>query len=103
MGIHCPITRSNLALANNTRDWRISSDFAHVLIGIAKPLYVNDEIGVDLDNTCYALYDSTIDLCLSLFSWASFRKTKVATKLHTMIDLRGNIPEFILNYQRKDT
>ncbi len=96
MGIHCPITRSNLALANNTRDWRIFSEFAHILIGIAKPLHVNDEIGIDLDNTVYALDASTIDLCLSLFPWASFRKTKAAIKLHTMIDLRGNIPEFIL-------
>lgn len=96
MGIRCPITRSTLALANNTRDWRIFSDFAHTLISIAKPLYVNDDIGIDLDNTVYALDASTIDLCLSLFPWASFRKTKAAIKLHTMIDLRGNIPEFIL-------
>jgi len=103
MGIHCPITRSNLALANNTRDWRIFSEFAHILIGIAKPLHVNDEIGIDLDNTVYALDASTIDLCLSLFPWASFRKTKAAIKLHTMIDLRGNIPEFILNNERKGT
>ena len=96
MGIHCPITRSNLALANNTRDWRIFSYFAHILIGIAKPLYVNDEIAIDLDDTVYALDASTIDLCLSLFPWATFRKSKAAIKLHTMIDLRGNIPEFIL-------
>lgn len=96
MGIRCPITRSTLAHANNTRDWRIFADFAHILISIAKPLYVNDDIGIDLDNTVYALDASTIDLCLSLFPWASFRKTKAAVKLHTMIDLRGNIPEFIL-------
>jgi hypothetical protein len=96
MGMRCPITRSTLADANNTRDWRIFADFAHILISIAKPLHLNDDIGIDLDNTVYALDASTIDLCLSLFPWASFRKTKAAVKLHTMIDLRGNIPEFML-------
>jgi hypothetical protein len=95
MGIRCPISRSTLADANNVRDWRIFADFAQILISIAKPLYANDDIGIDLDNTVYALDASTIDLCLSLFPWASFRKTKAAVKLHAMIDLQGNMPEFI--------
>jgi IS4 transposase len=84
-----------LADANNIRHWRIFADFAQILISIAKPLHANDDIGIDLDNTVYALDASTIDLCLSLFPWASFRKTKAAVKLHAMIDLHGNIPEFI--------
>lgn len=95
MGIRCPISRSTLADANNIRDWRIFADFAQILISIAKPLHASDDIGIDLDNTVYALDASTIDLCLSLFPWASFRKTKAAVKLHAMIDLQGNIPEFI--------
>lgn len=95
MGIRCPISRSTLADANNIRDWRIFADFAQTLISIAKPLYANEDIGIDLDNTVYALDASTIDLCLSLFPWATFRKTKAAVKLHAMIDLQGNIPAFI--------
>jgi hypothetical protein len=95
MGVRCPVSRSTLADANNLRDWRIFADFAQTLISIAKPLHANDDIGIDLDNTVYALDASIIDLCLSLFPWASFRKTKAAVKLHAMIDLHGNIPEFI--------
>ncbi len=95
MGIRSKISRSTLADANEKRDWRIYADFAQVLINIAKPLYASDNFGVELDDTAYALDASTIDLCLSLFPWARFRETKGAIKLHTLINLRGNIPEFI--------
>lgn len=95
MGIRGNVSRSTLADANENRDWRIYADFAQVLIHIAKSLYVNDEFGVELDQTVYALDSTTIDLCLSLFPWASFRKRKGAIKLHTLLDLRGNIPSFI--------
>ena len=87
--------RSTLADANESRDWRIYADFAQVLIGIARPLYAHDPIGVDLDHSLYALDSTTIDLCLSLFPWARFRKHKAAVKMHTLLDLRGSIPTFI--------
>ena len=89
------ISRSTLADANENRDWRIYADFAQVLIRRARQLYANDDFRIDLDNTVYALDSSTIDLCLTLFPWARFRKNKAAIKLHTLIDLRGNIPTFI--------
>jgi hypothetical protein len=95
MGIHSNISRSTLADANEKRDWRIYADFAQVLINIARPLYADEDFGVELDDTVYALDASTIDLCLSLFPWARFRETKGAVKLHTLINLRGSIPEFI--------
>ena len=95
MGIKNKIARTTLADANEKRDWRIYADFAQVLINIAKDLYVDEEFGVELEQTVYALDASTIDLCLSLFPWARFRKTKGAIKLHTLLDLRGNIPTFI--------
>ncbi len=94
-GIRGRVSRSTLADANETRDWRIYADFAQVLIGMARKLYANDEFGVSLDQTAYAFDSSTIDLCLSLFPWAKFRKHKAAVKLHTLIDLRGSIPCFI--------
>ncbi len=95
MGIRGKISRSTLADANENRDWRIYADFAQVLIHTARDLYCNDEFGVDLQNTVYALDATTIDLCLSVFPWAKFRKTKAGIKLHTVLDLRGNIPTFI--------
>ena len=95
MGIQTKVSRSTLADANEIRDWRIYADFAQVLIHIARDLYANDDFGVELDETVYALDASTIDLCLSLFPWAKFRKTKGAVKLHTLLDLRGCIPTFI--------
>ncbi|OGW18292.1 MAG: transposase [Nitrospinae bacterium RIFCSPLOWO2_12_FULL_45_22] len=95
MGIHGKVSRSTLADANENRDWRIYADFAQVLIHIARSLYVNDKFGVELDQTVYALDSTTIDLCLSLFPWARFRKYKGAIKLHTLLDLCGNIPSFI--------
>jgi hypothetical protein len=96
MGMHSEVTRNNLAHANETRDWRIYADFAQLLIAKARNLYVNEELGIDLEATIYALDSTTIDLCLSLFPWARFRKTKGAIKLHTLMNLRGSIPEFIL-------
>jgi len=95
MGFRGNISRSTLADANETRDWRIYADFAQVLIHIARGLYKDDEFGVELDNTVYALDSTTIDLCLSLFPWARFRKQKGAIKLHTLLDLRGNLPSYI--------
>ena len=95
MGIRSSIARSTLADANERRDWRIYADFAHALIRVARPLYASEDLGLDLDNTVYALDASTIDLCLSVFPWALFRSTKSAVKLHTLLDLRGNIPTFI--------
>jgi len=95
MGIRGNISRSTLAYANETRDWRIYADFAQVLIGIARSLYLNDDFGVQLKETAYAFNSTTIDLCLKLFPWARFRKTKAAIKLHTLLNLRGSIPEFI--------
>jgi hypothetical protein len=96
MGIRSNVTRSNLSLANNTRDWRIFADFAQVLIQRAKDLYADQPIDVDVDAKVFAIDSSTIDLCLTLFPWAKFRKTKSAIKLHTMIDLQGSIPDFVL-------
>jgi len=95
MGFRGKVARSNLADANEAHDWRIFADFAQVLIGIARPMYAHDSVGVDLDHTLYALDSSTIDLCLSLFPWAKFRQYKAAVKMHTLLDLRGNIPTFI--------
>jgi hypothetical protein len=95
MGLRGKVSRTTLADANESHDWRIFADFAQVLIGIARPLYVGDPIGVDLDATLYALDSTTIDLCLSLFPWARFRKHKAAVKMHTLLDLHGNIPTFI--------
>jgi hypothetical protein len=95
MGIRGKVSRSTLADANESRDWRIYADFAQVLIHTARRLYLNDELGIELDQTVYALDSTTIDLCLSLFPWAKFRKYKGAIKMHTLLDLRGNIPSFI--------
>ncbi len=95
MGIRTKVSRSTLAEANEKRDWRIYADFAQSLIQIARRLYINDSFGIDLSNTVYALDSTTIDLCLSVFPWAHFRRTKAAVKLHTLLDLRGNIPTFI--------
>ena len=95
IGIRGKVSRSTLAEANENRDWRIYSDFAHILINQARKLYANDSFGVDIEETVYALDASTIDLCLSVFPWATFRKNKAAVKLHTLLDLRGNIPTFI--------
>ena len=95
MGFRSKVARSTLADANESRDWRIYADFAQVLIAIARPLYVCDPIGIDLDQSLYALDSTTIDLCLSLFPWAKFRKHKAAVKMHTLLDLHGNIPTFI--------
>jgi transposase len=95
MGFRSAVKRSTLADANESRDWRIWSDLAAVLIRRARKLYVNESLSVELDNTVYALDSSTIDLCLSVFDWAPFRSTKAAIKLHTLLDLRGAIPAFI--------
>ena len=95
MGFRSPIRRSTLADANEGRDWRIWADLAALFIKRARKLYCNDSFSVDLDNTVYALDATTIDLCLSLFPWAPFRTAKAAVKLHTLLDLRGNIPTFI--------
>ncbi len=95
MGFRSAVKRSTLADANESRDWRIWADLAAVLIRRARKLYASDSLGVELDNTVYALDSSTIDLCLSLFDWAPFRSTKAAIKLHTLLDLRGAIPAFI--------
>jgi hypothetical protein len=94
-GFRGRVTRSTLADANERRDWRIYADFAQVLIRRARRLYARDTFGVDLAHTAYALDSTTIDLCLSLFPWAPFRRRKAAVKLHTLLDLRGNIPCFI--------
>lgn len=95
LGIRGNVSRSNLADANEGRDWRIHCEFAQALIPIARRLYADESLAVELDNTVYALDSTTIDLCLSLFPWASFRETKAAVKLHTLLDLRGAIPTFI--------
>ena len=95
MGIRSRVSRSTLADANEVRDWRIYAEFAQSLIGIARRLYAGEAFGVDLKDTVYALDASTIDLCLSVFPWAPFRSTKAAIKLHTLLDLRGNIPTFL--------
>ena len=95
MGFRHSVHRSTLADANESRDWRIWSDLAAVLIRRARKLYVDEDLGLELKNTVYALDATTIDLCLSLFDWAPFRKAKAAVKLHTLLDLRGSIPAFI--------
>jgi IS4 transposase len=95
MGFRSRIARSTLADANETHSWRIFADFAQYLVGVARPLHVEDPMGVDLDHSLYALDSTTIDLCLSLFPWAKFRQHKGAVKMHTLLDLHGNIPTFI--------
>jgi hypothetical protein len=95
MGLRGKVARSTLGDANEVHDWRIYADFAQVLIAIARPLHARDAIGVDLSQSLYALDSTTIDLCLSLFPWAKFRKQKAAIKMHTLLDLHGNIPTFI--------
>lgn len=95
MGFRTVVSRNTLSNANSVRDWRIYAEFAQELISIARKLYANEDLGLDLDNTVYALDSTTIDLCLSVFPWARFRKTKGAVKLHTLLDLQGNIPTFI--------
>lgn len=95
MGIRSRVARSTLADANEKRDWRIFADFAQVLISQARQLYADDAFDVELEQTVYALDSTTIDLCLSLFPWARFRSTKGGIKLHTLLDLRGNIPSFL--------
>ena len=95
MGLRGPVARTTLMDANEIRDWRIWYDLAAVLIKRARKLYLQYDIGLDLDNTVYALDSTTIDLCLSLFPWADFRSTKAAVKMHTLLDLRGSIPSFI--------
>jgi hypothetical protein len=94
MGFRGRVARTTLADANESHDWRIYADFAQVLIGIARPLYAGDPIGVELAHSLYALDSTTIDLCLALFPWARFRKHKGAVKMHTLLDLHGNIPTF---------
>jgi hypothetical protein len=96
MGFRGKVSRNTLAHANEVRDWRIYADFAQILIGRARRLYANDSFGVELDQTAYALDATLIDLCLSLFPWAKFRKRKGAIKLHTLLDLRGSIPSLII-------
>ena len=95
LGFRGRVTRTALADANEAHDWHIFADFARVLIATARPLYARDPIGVDLDQTLYALDSTTIDLCLSVFPWARFRQTKAAVKMHTLLDLHGNIPTFL--------
>lgn len=95
LGFRGKVARSTLADANESHDWRIFADFAQVLIGIARPLHARDPIGVDLEQSLYALDSTTIDLCLSLFPWTKFRRRKAAVKMHTLLDLHGNIPTFI--------
>ena len=95
MGMRGSVARNTLANVNKRRDWRIHAEFARELIRIARPLYADEDLGVELDNTVFALDASTIDLCLSVFPWALFRSTKSAVKLHALLDLRGNIPTFI--------
>ena len=95
LGLRSVVARNTLANANGVRDWRIYADFAQSLIHIARPLYAEEPFGVDLQESVYALDTTTIDLCLSVFPWAPFRSTKAAVKLHTLLDLRGNIPTFI--------
>ena len=95
LGFRSHIARSTVADANETRDWRIYADFAQVLIGIARPMYATEPLGIDLNATVYALDSTTIDLCLAVFPWAHFRPKKGAVKMHTLLDLRGPIPTFI--------
>ena len=95
LGINFKVNLSTLALANETRNWQIYADFAQVLLAKARPLYLDDEFGLEISNTVYALDATTIDLCLNVFWWACFRKAKAAVKLRTLLDLRGNLPTFI--------
>jgi hypothetical protein len=95
MGFRTSVARSTLADANESRDWRIYADFAQTLIATARRLYAHDVMGVDLDKSLYALDSTTIDLCVALFPWARFRQRKAAVKMHTLLDLRGNIPAFV--------
>ena len=95
VGLRGNVSRNTLTKANEKRDWRIYAEFAQVLIGQARKLYAQDDFGVQLEETAYVFDSSTIDLCLSLFPWARFRQRKAAIKLHTLMDLRGNIPCFI--------
>ncbi len=94
-GFDSPVHISTLARANERRDWRIHADLAQRLIVRARTLYVGEDLGLELDSTVYALDSSTVDLCLAVFPWATFRATKAAVKLHTLLDLRGSIPSFI--------
>ena len=96
MGIRSTVSRNNLSNANERRDWRIYAEFAQVLIAEARRLYTDEDLGVDLNAAVYALDSTTIDLCLSVFPWARFRRTKGAIKLHTLLNLHGAIPEFVL-------
>ena len=96
LGIRGKVSRNTLAHANQVRDWRIYADFAQTLITKARKLYINDSFGIELDQTVYALDSTIIDLCLSLFPWARFRKRKAAVKLHTLLDLRGSIPSVVI-------
>jgi hypothetical protein len=96
MGIRGQVSRNTLAHANQVRDWRIYADFAQVLIGMARSLYLDEPFGLELDQTIYALDATTIDLCLSVFPWAQFRQHKSAVKLHTLLDLRGSIPTVVI-------
>ena len=102
LGFRGNIARNTLANANAVRDWRIYADFAQHLIGIARRLYADDPLALELDETVYALDSTTIDLCLSVFPWAPFRSTKAAVKLHTLLDLRGNIPLVHPHQRRQD-
>ena len=95
MSFRSSVARSTLADANESRDWRIYAAFAQTLIATARRLYARDTMGVDLDQSLYALDSTTIDLCLALFPWARFRHRKAAVKMHTVLDLRGNIPAFV--------
>jgi len=95
LGIRGRISRSTMADANEKRDWRIYADFCQIMISKARALYADEGFGVELADTAYALDSTTIDLCLSLFPWASFRKHKAAVKMHTLLDIRGNVPSFI--------
>jgi len=95
MGLRSKVSRTTLADANERHDWRIYADFAQVWIGIARPLYADDPIGIDRTHSLYALDSTTIDWCLSLFPWAQFRQQKGAVKIHTLLDLHGNIPTFL--------
>jgi Domain of unknown function (DUF4372) len=95
IGFRGKVARTNLAASNETHDWRIFADFAQVLIAIARPLCASDPIGAALEQSLYALDSTTIDLCLSMFPWAGFRKGKAAVRMHTLLDLHDNIPTFI--------
>src|SRR5438874_1835126 len=102
-GFRGKVSRATLADANESRDWRIYADFAQVLISIARPLYADDPLSVELNENLYALDSTTIDLCLSLFPWARFRRHKAAVKMHTLLDLHGSIPTFTALQKGKRT